>query len=85
MGAAWSATGGDFSAARIVLADQRRAGVPFDDAWPHAVKAVRPNDRAILHATAAAWRAECEGRDSHGGNLMATLTLVLDRDHAMTP
>jgi hypothetical protein len=54
MGAAWLATGGNFTPARIVLADQRKAGVPFDVAWPRAVAAVARDDRATLLVTRAA-------------------------------
>jgi hypothetical protein len=53
MGAARTATGGDFSPARTVLADYRRAGASFDVAWPKAIEAVDRNDRAILRSTAA--------------------------------
>ena len=70
--------GGAFSPARIILTDQRKAGVPFNDAWPVAIEAVPPDDRAILRATTEAWRAEYEGRRSWGGNLAAALTAVLD-------
>jgi hypothetical protein len=71
MGAAWLATGGNFTPARIVLADQRKAGVPFDVAWPRAVAAVARDDRATLLVTRAAWKCEYEGRRSQGGGLMA--------------
>lgn len=74
------ATGGDFSAARHVLAEHRRAGIDFDTAWPTAVAAVRPNDRRVLRETGAAWKAEYEGRNSYGGSLMRALTAVLDHD-----
>jgi hypothetical protein len=74
------AIGGDFAPARLVLADHLRAGVPFDVAWPCAIEAVTPNDRRVLRETGAAWKAEYEGRNSYGGNLLAALTAMLDND-----
>jgi hypothetical protein len=79
------ATGGNFAPARLVLADHRRAGVPFGTAWPRAIAAVRPDDRPTLRETRQAWQCEYEGGCSYGGNLLAALAVALDNDHAMTP
>jgi hypothetical protein len=54
--------------------------VPFDIAWPRAIEAVRPDDRAALRETCAAWRAEFERRNSYGGDLMSTAGMALDLD-----
>ena len=62
-----------------MLAGARKAGKPFDDAWPHAVQACDPDDRTTLLETAGAWRLEYEGRRSWGGDLIGALA-VLDTD-----
>jgi hypothetical protein len=79
------ALGGDFAPAFRVMADARRQGQDFDSAWPMAIKAVRPDDRATLRETCGAWRAEFERRRSYGGDLMSAMALVLDHDEQMTP
>jgi hypothetical protein len=72
--------GGGYAPARVVLADQRKAGVPFDTAWPLAIQAVKAADRGILRATSEAWRLEYEGKRSWGGDLLAALAAMLDHD-----
>jgi hypothetical protein len=79
------ALGGDFAPAFRVMADARKQGHDFDSAWPMAIKAVRPDDRATLRETCGAWRAEFERRRSYGGDLMSAMALVLDHDEQMTP
>ena len=76
----WHPTGGNFTPARLVLIDHLRAGVPFDRAWPAALAACDPDDRATLRETTAAWRAEYERRNSYGGDLMSTARMALDLD-----
>ena len=79
------ALGGDFAPAFRVMADARKQGQDFDSAWPMAIKAVRPDDRATLRETCGAWRAEFERRRSYGGDLMSAAGMALDLDDGMTP
>jgi hypothetical protein len=79
------ATGGDFEPALRVMADARKQGQDFDSAWPMAIKAVRPDDRATLRETCGAWRAEFERHRSYGGDLMSAAGMALDLDAGMTP
>jgi hypothetical protein len=79
IGTTWPAAGGDFTPATRVLIEARRNGLAFDAAWPRAIAAVDPDDRATLHETATAWRLEYEGHRSWGGDLIGALA-VLDRD-----
>jgi hypothetical protein len=67
------------------MADHRRAGVPFDTAWPRAIEAVRPDDRNALRETRAAWECEYQRHRSYGGNLMSAAGMALDLDAGMTP
>ena len=73
------ASGGNFEPALVVLIEARKAGQDFNTAWPRAVAACDPDDRASLLQTAAAWRLEYEGQRSWGGDLVGALA-VLDRD-----
>jgi hypothetical protein len=85
IGATWHATGGDFEPALVVLIEARRAGLAFSAAWPKALEACDPADRAVLHETAKAWRAEYQGERSYGGNLLAALTAMLESDTGPRP
>jgi hypothetical protein len=71
--------GGDFEPALRVMAEARRNGLAFDDAWLTAIAAVAPADRMTLRETAAAWQCEYERRNSYGGDLVAALA-VIDHD-----
>jgi hypothetical protein len=64
MRATWMASGGDFEPALAVLIEARKQGQDFTDAWPRAVAACDPDDRATLLETAGAWRLEFEGKRS---------------------
>ena len=53
----------DLERVRLVLADHRRAGQPFESAWLKAVGACRDRDmRHALIATSAAWEKAYCGR-----------------------
>lgn len=75
----WYSPGGNFEPALAVLIEARRNGLAFGTAWPKALAACDPDDRTVLHETAAAWKAEYEGERSYGGSLMGALAM-LDQD-----
>jgi hypothetical protein len=81
MAEVWHAGGGDFTPATRIMIQARKDGLSFGAAWPRALAAVDPDDRAILHATATAWRLEYEGQRSWGGDLVGALA-VLDSEPA---
>ena len=80
MASTWHATGADFEPAFRVMRDARKDGQDFDSAWPAALAACDPDDRATLRETTAAWRAEYERRRSLGGDLMSAAGMALDLD-----
>lgn len=83
--ATWYSPGGNFEPALAVLIEARRNGLALGAAWPTALEACDPDDRTVLHETAAAWKTEYHGEHSYGGNLLAALRAMLESDAGQRP
>jgi hypothetical protein len=67
----------DWPGLRATLAAARRAGVPFQQAWPLATAGLDGDDREVLQATAAAWAAGYERREVYGAAPVIVLASAL--------
>jgi hypothetical protein len=77
--------GADYLIVRQVLAARRRAGIPFDQAWAHAMRMVNKDDRDVLEATKTAWHRAYLREPIYSGGAFALMADVADEHHDNAP